>query len=490
MIARPHTLACSLLVAAGCSAPTVDPGASTVAEQGSLNAFFALSPDQGSFDGAQAATLRALGAQMVRLQFCDWPAARDTLSAQVDAANAAGLAVYAEINYCTTYAPADPAARVRYWHDGFSDAGNAFSTTFSQAAGDIASFFRGRVQRYEIWNEPDAAPRPFGFDGNRVKYPSPSNADWNGACGDYVYGADFGQAAWAICPRQLGVLTTNAFMAIKAGDPAAEVVAGNVLFHGDDGWVAKEYWKQVESSPAVAWHINNRGRRPWDIVGLHPYGSDGGSGALQHQIGDMRSILDGVGDPARLALSEYGWSTGGEFPSTDEATDAAYLRSGMAAACQSGLAFVVWVNYVDSPGLHFGLKRADGSWKPAARAYCAAAGAPACPDGSSSSPPPPSPSPPPPSPSPSPPASSLPSCGALSYANGWPAAVCEWNGNNACLGQGAATADCDHCCPTTQLNCGTLAQDYSWSAPRCEWNGNGACNGSGPPTSDCDHCCG
>jgi hypothetical protein len=29
-----------------------------------------------------------------------------------------------------------------------------------------------------------------------------------------------------------------------------------------------------------------------------------------------------------------------------------------------------------------------------------------------------------------------------------------------------------------------------WTTALCEWNGNGACGGEGTPTWDCDVCCG
>lgn len=39
-----------------------------------------------------------------------------------------------------------------------------------------------------------------------------------------------------------------------------------------------------------------------------------------------------------------------------------------------------------------------------------------------------------------------PSCGEVADLGGWQDALCEWNGNNACGGQGTPTWDCDFCC--------------------------------------------
>jgi hypothetical protein len=429
--------------------------------------FFGLSPEQSAwrpFDDRQASDLRAIGVQLVRLQLCDWPNKRQELDAAVEAARRHGLEVMGEINYCTLYAPHDPVARQRLWHSGFTDAGNAFAGEFTRVAGEIARHFAGRIRYYEIWNEPNAAPRPFGFTSNPLSWPTPNNADWDGACGAYDYGVDYNQGAWALCPRQLGVLTVNASMAIRTADPWASVVAGNMLSHGDDGWVAREYWRQVERSPAVRWHLSNKGRPPWDYVAFHPYGYEGWS--LQAQIGSFRALLDSFGDSSRIALSEYGWSTGpGEIHVTDDASQAGLLRSTMQVAADAGVAFVIWFNHYDSQGLSFGLRRQDGSYKPALNAYCEVAGAPLCPYEPAMS------------------------CGQLADREGWRTPLCENGFNNACNGLGVETGDCRRCCSSTVLSCGQLAERNGWQRPRCESNGNWACGGQGPATADCAHCC-
>lgn len=327
--------------------------------------YVALSADQRAFDRAQADTLSALGAHMVRLQLCDWPAARDRIVAEVDAARAAGLAVYAELNYCTLPAPDDPAERQAYWHAGFTDAGNEFNWRFSAAAREIAEALRGRVAAYEIWNEPGAAPR---------------ERDWDGACGDYLYGVDNGQAAWALCPRQLATITTNAFMAIREVDPAARIVAGNLLYHGDGGWVAKEYLRELEAAPAVDWFRREAAGRfgqalPWDLIGVHPYGVVPETGDLERELAAFRAILADAGDPSRLALTEIGWHTdldGDVYTRTDEPGQAYRLHETFSRARAAGVGFVVWFNYLDSNqhDLHYGVRRDDGSWKDAAVALC------------------------------------------------------------------------------------------------------------------------
>lgn len=343
--------------------------------------FFGLSPDEATWGDEQAHTLRALGVGTVRFQFCDWPAQKSVIEAKVEVARKAGLHVYAELNYCTLYAPSDVVERQRYWHWGFTDAGNDFAWKFANAAGEIATYFAGRVERYEIWNEPDAAPRP-ATGWPTTKYPSATNADWDGACGTYDYGVDYGQGAWALCPRQLGVVTTNSYMKIKAADAAAKVVAGNLLFHGEDAWVAKEYWKQVERSGAVDWYVKNKGGgRPWDEIGIHPY-AYAPDGPLENQLASFRGVVTAEGDGAsKVLISEYGWSTTNSDPYlyASESDQAKYVADTFAAMRSAGLPLVMWFNYLSAPGLDFGIRRVDGSWKPAAKSYCTAAAATACP---------------------------------------------------------------------------------------------------------------
>lgn len=67
-----------------------------------------------------------------------------------------------------------------------------------------------------------------------------------------------------------------------------------------------------------------------------------------------------------------------------------------------------------------------------------------------------------------------PSCGELAQQNGWAQAACEWNGNDACGGQGTPTYDCDFCCPVG----GTGGSGGSGGS------GGGGTNGFGYPVGD------
>lgn len=64
-------------------------------------------------------------------------------------------------------------------------------------------------------------------------------------------------------------------------------------------------------------------------------------------------------------------------------------------------------------------------------------------------------------------------CGELAAQNGWANAACEWNGNDACNGQGVPTDDCDFCCDTASGTGGSAGS-----------GGSGAPGGFGYPVGD------
>ena len=205
-----------------------------------------------------------------------------------------------------------------------------------------------------------------------------------------MYGAYEGGSPWALCPRLVGVLAVNGYAAVKDVDPAARVVVGNVLRHGDGGWVGFDYWREVEGSPAVAWYRANRGSQPWDAVGFHPYGSSPLDGGLRRDLRALRDVQRAHDDEAPIAISEYGWHTsqtdGDESARTDLQGQADLVEGTFRVAREEGVSFVVWFNYLDWDRGKYGLRRIAGgengragAWKPSARDFCNAAGQSACP---------------------------------------------------------------------------------------------------------------
>ena len=86
-------------------------------------------------------------------------------------------------------------------------------------------------------------------------------------------------------------------------------------------------------------------------------------------------------------------------------------------------------------------------------------------------------------------------CDELAAMSGWAYHRCQ-NGDSQCHSMGTPTTDCDFCCEfcgeAGDVSCGDHATANNWppGSALCEWNGNGACGGQGyAGTCDCDFCC-
>ena len=133
----------------------------------------------------------------------------------------------------------------------------------------VASRYRGKVQAWEIWNEPD-----------------PAQSFWKGTVGEYVQ------------------LLKAAYPAIKAGDPNALVVFGGPSSN-DDGFIAAAYAAGAKGS--------------FDVMATHPYQGmadyppehpdDGNRWWFTH-LPAVRSVMLANGDGAKpIWFTEFGWSS-------------------------------------------------------------------------------------------------------------------------------------------------------------------------------------
>lgn len=191
----------------------------------------------------------------------------DLVSHAVDAANARGIKVLGMIwwtpDWATggrrgTYPPRDPADYGRF-------------------AGWIADQFKGRVQAWEIWNEPN------------------HDSFWTGTIGEYVQ------------------LVKAAYPKIKAADPNALVVAGSTS-HNDTTTLRKMYDAGMGGY--------------FDVLSTHPYqgmqndppevpDTTGDKWWLLSHVKSVRDLMKSRGDGSKkIWFTEYGWSahknTGGE----------------------------------------------------------------------------------------------------------------------------------------------------------------------------------
>lgn len=176
-------------------------------------------------------------------------------------------------------------------------------------------------------------------------------------------------------------------MAIQARDPIARITAGNIIIQGPNpGDLSDAYYDALRASPAVKWHLDTRGRLPWDVIGIHPYyytPVDGSQDSLRVELQHWKGRVD-----SPLAVTEVGWTNTwcpGKAPYSGPLDEASYLKQTFQIAREEQMEFVLWFNYLSVPtggdcGLDMGVRSgaAGHPWKPEAKAFCEASGAKSC----------------------------------------------------------------------------------------------------------------
>lgn len=295
------TLLAMLAVLAGCSAPVTDPApppsgpptASTGREPGlrigvPLNAA-ELSPDQLSarLDDARDAAVGVVQEAATWWYLCPERGRCDfsRLDAAVRGARERGLGVTLQVTGVPDWVHPDLASRPeweRHWTPPRNAAERAALTTFTA---ELATRYRGQVQRYEIWNEPN-------LPGFNHPHPAPEVAAGTIAAG---------------------------YTGVKQADPGALVVTGG-LSRADVGF-AERMIEELNKIPGAA-----AANGFFDELGVHPY-SDADSplaqlpdkvhrsrfGVWDHNFGGFETILrmlDRKGRPGtKVWLGELGYST-------------------------------------------------------------------------------------------------------------------------------------------------------------------------------------
>lgn len=139
----------------------------------------------------------------------------------------------------------------------------------------LAEHYRGRVTKYEFWNEPDM---DFG---------------WKPAADVVEY------TKWL----------KRTYVALKAGDPDAELAVGGLL--GRSMWFLNGIYSEG-------------GKDYFDAVAIHPYPTDyqGEPWIDTQMIADIRAVMANYSDSHKpLWITEYGWGVG----SVPESTRAWYV---------------------------------------------------------------------------------------------------------------------------------------------------------------------
>jgi hypothetical protein len=223
---------------------------------------------------------------------------------------------------------------------------------FGAFTGQLAARLRGKVAGYEIWNEPDAT------------------AFWHGGSPDV--------AAYA-------ALLKAAYPAIKAADPAAEVITGPTTGNNYD-WIDGLY--------------NNGAKGSFDAVAVHTdtacldrgpdfFYRDGGRIGQFSFLGykSVHDVMAAHGDgDTPIWMTELGWSStnktcargqwAGKKPAgVGEANQATYLKAAYhCLALDPYVQVALWFNLQDLSATddelnRYGLLRADHSQKPSWAAF-------------------------------------------------------------------------------------------------------------------------
>lgn len=281
------------------------------------------------------AKMAAAGIEWVRLDMCwcslqnggpgpfnaGYLARADTA---VDAARSRGLSVLA----------------VLYGTPGWANGGKPFNDPpanpddFGAVAESLAAHFQGRVDAWEVWNEPNLAH------------------------------------LWTGTPEQYGALTRAAYPRFKSGDPEAQVVFGSTSGN-DDGWLARAY------AAGAAGHF--------DVLSTHPYQGvtdappelpDTGHIWWFTHVAAVRSLMVANGDAGKeIWLTEFGWSAhddpleGPNGVTQEEQADYLIRTFDLVRRSYPFVTSVFWYNERDtiSGNLredNFGLLRRDHSEKP------------------------------------------------------------------------------------------------------------------------------
>jgi hypothetical protein len=256
----------------------------------------------------------------------------------IDAAARRGIRVHLTLVGARTPAWASPRPRTRNYHPN--------ATRYGQFAGDVARHFRGRVDRYSIWNEPNIFSwlEPYRSAGS-------------------VYRALF----------------TTGYAAIKKADPAAKVLIGETSPYAR-GRNAKKItpplrflrsvlcldgrYKPLRGTRCRPLRADGYAHHPYDAEHSPAYRYPGADNVTMGTLSRLTSALDKAakakalrtprGRPLDVHLTEFGYFKAGPRATTPESRRASYLTRGFEIAqknprVRSNLQFLL-VQPPDDPG--------------------------------------------------------------------------------------------------------------------------------------------
>jgi len=175
--------------------------------------------------------------------------------------------------------------------------------SFAQYAHAAASHFKGRIDAWEIWNEPN-----IGF-----WKPEPNARDY-------------------------ALLLEATYPAIKSADPNSRVVGGSLA--GIEGMTDPDFVRQICSYGAADY---------MDVLSIHPY-RYGNNPEINYpeRIEELRDILGGYGKhDMPIWITEIGWDSSGKGRSQSNQAD--YFIRSYLTSLASGIGVYMWFNFMDDP---------------------------------------------------------------------------------------------------------------------------------------------
>jgi hypothetical protein len=298
---------------------------------------------------ADLAAARAAGARVLRIALgwdsieerrgqYDWSFWDDF----VRMAGEYGITLLPYVCYTPKWAASDPGEN--YWRSPPRD-----PSDFGRFMAVVAQHYRDRIHSWELWNEPD------------------------------------NQAYWLGTPTQFAALVRAGSRAVRAVDPGARVVLGGIA--GEIGFLAT-LLRDERIGPEV------------DVINIHSYFETWHPNAIEMlpaYIARAANLVRESGGEQRLWMAETGYSTVGERADvsgvyrahyrgehTEAAQARAVLRTIVTTLATEQVALIAWyrINDLiagqevigDDNNRHLGVRRVDGSAKPAYAAFAFLAG--------------------------------------------------------------------------------------------------------------------
>ena len=191
---------------------------------------------------------------------------------------------------------------------------------FGAYSAAVAERYRGRIRRYEVWNEPNV--------GMRFWKPVED-------------------------PDAYGALLIEAADRVHEVDPDAKVAYGG-LFHPDllVNTPGPEFLQQTfDAHPDLADHLDAVAFHPYRYPFTAPETEEGGQPSLVTDVCGMWDLLAEQGAPdLRLWITEMGWHTARNalVEGVSEADQAAFLARGSLLSLAQGSEMFLWYTFRDS----------------------------------------------------------------------------------------------------------------------------------------------